>query len=95
MKKPGKDRAPLVLLEWVDAASVTDRWMDREQAIKNGTHYSTDPIRACGYLIAERKDVLVLALTYNHHNDDVGHVISIPRMAVVEIRRLKVGKRLK
>lgn len=95
MKEPGPDRAPLVLVEWVDAASVTSRWQDRAEAIKEGIHYSTDPIRACGFLIAERKDVLVVALSYNHHNDDVSHVISIPRAAVLNVRTLKVAGKLK
>jgi hypothetical protein len=82
-------RAPLVLVEWVDAASVTDRWQDREVAIEAGLHYSGDPILACGFLIAERKDVIVIALTFNHHNDDVSHVMAIPVPAVKSIIHLR------
>lgn len=81
--------AELVLVSWVDAASVNDRWKDREEAIKEGIGYVTDPILACGFLIAERDDALVIALTYNHHNDDVSHCMSIPRAAVTSIIRLK------
>lgn len=84
-----KTRASLVIVEWVDAASVTDRWQDRRAAIKNGLYYSSDPILACGFLIAERKNVIVLSLTYNAHNDDVGHVMAIPRAAVRSITVLR------
>lgn len=84
-----KKSAPLVLIEWVDAASVTGRWEDRKQAIKDGIYFSTNPILACGFLIAERKDVLVIALTYNHHNDDVSHVMSIPVPAIVSVTHLR------
>lgn len=87
MKK--KQRAPLVLIEWVDASLVTSRWQDREEAIADGIKYSADPILACGFLIAERKDVLVLALTYNHHNDDVSNVMAIPTKAIVRVTHLR------
>lgn len=89
MTKKKEERAPLVLIQWVDAAAVTERWMDRSQAIKEGTHYSGDPILACGFLIAERKDVVVICLTFNHHNDDVNFVMSIPTKAIVSIIHLQ------
>jgi len=89
MSKRKSAHAPLVLVEWVDAASVTARWMDRREAIKGGIRYAGEPILACGFLIGERKNVIILALTYNHHNDDVGHVISIPRMAVHSLTYLR------
>ena len=44
---------------------------------------------ACGFLIAERADVVVVALTYNHHNDDVSHVMSIPTAAIRSIIHLR------
>lgn len=81
--------APLVLVGWVDSANVTTRWEDREAVIKDGIRFATDAIYSCGFLIAERKDVIVLALSYNHHNDDVGHVIAIPTRAVESITHLR------
>lgn len=63
--------------------------MDRREAIKDGEHYSGDPILACGFLIGERKHVIVIALTYNHHNDDVSHVMSIPTKAIRRITHLR------
>lgn len=89
MTRKKKEHAPLVLIQWVDAALVTARWQDRAEAIADGVKYAGDPILACGFLIAERKDVIVLSLTYNHHNDDVSNVMAIPTKAIVSIIHLQ------
>lgn len=82
-------RPPRVYVEWVDAAQVSESWVDRRRAIADGARYSGTPIVSSGFLIARRKKVIVIALSWNPHNDDVAHVLSIPRSAIVRIRRLR------
>lgn len=82
-----------VLIEWYDAASVTDGWKDRAEAIADGWRYSGRPILACGFLLSEQTNlsgtnVVVIALAHNTHNDDVSHVMSIPTVAIKSITRL-------
>lgn len=85
MKQP----LPLVLVAWVDAAAVTDAWRDRKAVIADGIRYSGEPIHACGFLIAQNEDVVMLCLAINHHNDDVNYTMAIPTKAVVSITHLR------
>jgi hypothetical protein len=83
---------PIVYIEWRDAASAAGSWTDRETAVKDALHYSTDPIVGAGFLLAEAKDTVVVGLILNHHNDDAGHVMAIPRGMVTRMTVLRKAR---
>lgn len=45
-----------------------------------------------GFLLADEERGVIVLLLYNDHNDDVGHVVIIPRPNVVKITQLRPGK---
>jgi hypothetical protein len=78
-----------VYVEWVDSATVTTRWDDRRAMVREARFLTTDPVLSAGLLLSKTRKVVVLALFHNPHNDDVGHVLAIPRVAVRSIKKLR------
>lgn len=83
---------PIVFIEWRDAATATSNWMDRSEAVTDAIRYTTEPIVAAGFLLAEHKDSVVIGLVLNHHNDDAGHVMAIPRGMVTRMTVLRPAR---
>lgn len=90
MKPPA--HPPIVLVEWIDAASATSAWDDRDTVARDGVRFATDPILATGFLIVDRPDVIVVAQSLNHHADHVAHATAIPRVAVRKITTLRAAR---
>ena len=82
---------PVVLIEWKDTATAAAGWTDREEILKDAPRY-LEPIAAAGFLLADEERGVIVSLLYNDHNDDVGHVVIIPRANVVQITQLRAGK---
>lgn len=85
---------PVVLIEWTDTATAASSWTDREEVLADAPKF-LEPIAAAGFLLADEQRGLVVALLYNDHNDDVGHVVIIPRDNVVKITQLRAGRGFK
>jgi hypothetical protein len=85
---------PVVYVEWTDTASVAHLWTDREEALKTAATLMT-PIAAAGLLLADEERGIILTLLYSGHNDDVGHVVVIPRSAITLMRVVLKGRGFK
>jgi hypothetical protein len=81
---------PVAYVEWVDTASVSAIWQDREEALKQADAFLA-PIAAAGFLLADEERGVILALLYNDHNDDAGHVVVIPRSAIRKLVQVRPG----
>lgn len=77
-------RGTLVVATWLDATG-SDRWGDRDIGVANCT--------SVGWLTASDKDHVVLSASHAPTLTPWGARTAIPRRAVTEVRRLKVGKR--
>jgi hypothetical protein len=81
---------PVAYIEWVDTATVSAVWQDREAALKEAGPYLS-PICAAGFLLADDPRGVILCTLYNNHNDDAGHIVAIPRSAIRKQRVLLKG----
>ena len=72
-----------VLVTWVDSASSTRTWVDKGDAM------GVVDCVSVGFLYWKDKKVVVLA--QSEAEDQVGHLLAIPRIAVKSIRRLRVA----
>ena len=91
MAVKGPKHPPVAYVEWVDAALVSSRWQDREEVLREAAPMA-EPIAAAGLLLADEERGIILSLLYNDHNDDVGHVVHIPRVAITKFRILLKGR---
>jgi hypothetical protein len=85
---------PVAYVEWVDTATISAHWQDREEALKQADGFLA-PITAAGFLLADEECGIILSLLYNDHNDDAGHVVVIPRLAVRKLVVTRPGKGFK
>jgi hypothetical protein len=82
---------PVAYVEWVDTATISAHWQDREEALGEADAFLA-PIAAAGFLLADEKRGIILSLLYNDHNDDAGHIVVIPRSAVRKLVVTRPGK---
>jgi hypothetical protein len=85
---------PVVLIEWMDTATAASSWTDREEVLKDAPQY-LEPISVAGFLLADEERGVIVSLLYNHHADEVGHVVIIPRANVLKMTQLRAGKGFK
>lgn len=78
---------PLVVacVEWIDAGVVATRWEERSEVLAEAERLATGPIFSAGVLVAQHDDWILLALSANPNNDDVGPAIVIPRRSIVRM----------
>jgi hypothetical protein len=82
---------PVAYVEWVDTATVSAVWQDREAALKEAGPY-LESICAAGFLLADDPRGVIICTLYNHHNDDAGHIVAIPRSAIRKVQITLKGK---
>lgn len=82
------DHPPVVYVEWVDAMSISHTWQDREEAMKTAERLWAGAIPACGLLLADTDEYIVLALAFNTNNDDIGMSMAIPKSQIVFRKQL-------
>ena len=71
----------IVEVEWIDSCR-TDGWHDQQD-------FGPALCRSAGYLLAKTEDKVTLALSLGDDTEHVCQTMTIPRVAVRKIRRLK------
>ncbi len=73
----------LVLIKWLDSATPADRsyWQDK------ATHARIAKCQSAGWVVHAGKNTLALAQTQSP--DQNGGLISIPRIAITKMKRLR------
>lgn len=94
IRSRGVSHPPVVYVEWTDTASVAHLWTDREGALETAASLMT-PIAAAGLLLADEERGVIITLLYSGHNDEVGHVVVIPRTAITLMQVVKQGRGFK
>lgn len=85
---------PVAYVEWLDTASISSDWQDREEALREAGP-RLEPCVAAGLLLADEERGVILALLYTTQNDHVGHVVVIPRSAILKMRVVLKGRGFK
>lgn len=87
----GSQPLPLVLVEWVDSHG-PDGWTHLDDI-----HHEITPCRSAGWLYAESKETITILshtseIESSRHGQAQG-IMTIPRVAITRIVRLKEGAR--
>ena len=78
----------LVFIEWNDASMWGTDVHSREEAEEMGLTHGY----ACGFLIHEDKEKVVLAIDWFDENDDFRHVNTYPKTGIKKITKLALPK---
>ena len=81
-------------VEWIDAGDVILRTSTGEKAMwiskETLETYNAGKLASIGYLVAESKDYILLAGSYDSETGDVSVVQMIPRGCVTDVERLYI-----
>lgn len=81
-------RYPMVLVRWIDSSSRAG-WQNRKKATRQMGAKDAQCVTA-GFLLRKSKNRLILALNMAD-TGEAGHLMSIPRVAIKRVRKLKRG----
>lgn len=74
-----------VEIAWVDSMTEPYPWVDREEALRDAAKPGTLFTSSLGFLVTEEEGYVILAQSVAQNGDLLGHVIQIPKVAVVSI----------
>jgi hypothetical protein len=70
-----------VFVTWVDSSGA-GHWMDADFA---ASKVRAGPIYTVGYVLREDDEEIVLVQSLDFDNDNVGHTLAIPKVAVLDV----------
>lgn len=91
-KRP--DHPPVVYVEWHDSRTLTSGWEDRRKVLNEAPRDFGERLVSAGLLLQVSKKFMVLAVGLAP-NDDVCHVLQIPRSEIVRFQIVKRQRGMK